>query len=762
MSFTLPKVLNLKNRNKRQEKSSKHKPRKSAKAGIRTKLYASFGAIALLTLVSGTVGWVLFTSLGDTLQSVTGTTLQSMSTAQRLSENAKSVVAVAPSSLKASKQSELEKENQAGRVYLDALDQSVAELYEIGVDEEIVSEIQLSVATMAASFIELNDVIKSRLDYTAQSLMLDEKIGENHQKVNDIIEPYIDNLRSIVSVEAIALTAEKDIQVVQDGLNRIIGEDMVALSKAMTLQINMNMVAGLMHQLATVGDETRAMALEETFTIYGTRLRMSLLLPDFEGKQELTKAVLGMFDIADAENGLFEMRRKYMDSIKNADATVVEITSAANDLTKNVEKVIADIQAETGKTIEKTSAEIDMGKIQLGAISVSSVIIALLIAWLYVGRSLMRRLNRLVEDMRKIADGDLDTKVVVLGSDEIAEMGHALIGFRDNAKDAEVARAEAEEQRQRREADKARAEREAKEAEQRAQEEKERLEKEAVDRNRAELNKLADDFEGSVQHLVENFAAATDQMSSTSQSMTQTADETRSRSETVATASDQASASVNSVASATEELSSSINEISRQVGQAASIASDAVSEAKRTNEMVTSLSEAASKIGDVVGLINDIAGQTNLLALNATIEAARAGDAGKGFAVEASEVKNLASQTAKATEEISSQINAVQTETNNAVGAIGGISSTIGRISEIATSIASAVEEQGAATGEISRSIQQAAQSTQEVSQNINSVNEAAALTGKSATQVQKVATDLSQEVGSLDQEVNRFLDRVR
>ena len=164
----------------------------------------------------------------------------------------------------------------------------------------------------------------------------------------------------------------------------------------------------------------------------------------------------------------------------------------------------------------------------------------------------------------------------------------------------------------------------------------------------------------------------------------------------------------------------------------------------------------------MVGLINDIAGQTNLLALNATIEAARAGDAGKGFAVVASEVKNLASQTARATEEISSQIKAVQDETSSAVGAIGGITTTIAQINEIATSIASAVEEQGAATGEISRSVQQAAQSTQEVSRNIESVNQAAQTTGQSASEVKDVSNSLSGEVASLEAEVNKFLDRVR
>ncbi len=285
---------------------------------------------------------------------------------------------------------------------------------------------------------------------------------------------------------------------------------------------------------------------------------------------------------------------------------------------------------------------------------------------------------------------------------------------------------------------------------------------EADKAKRAQMLELADDFEGSVKKLVDGFSVAFEKMSATSDTMSVNADKANSLTSTVSLASETASNSVNSVASASEQLSSSINEISRQANQAAEVASEAVSETERTNAMVTSLDETAAKIGDVVGLINDIAGQTNLLALNATIEAARAGEAGKGFSVVASEVKNLATQTASATDEISEQIKMVQDETGNAVRAIKDISSTIEKINEIAAGISSAVQEQGAATGEISRSILQAAESTQEVANNIVTVSEAASSTGSSATEVKKVTTDLSDDILNLDNEVRQFLDRVR
>jgi methyl-accepting chemotaxis protein len=227
-------------------------------------------------------------------------------------------------------------------------------------------------------------------------------------------------------------------------------------------------------------------------------------------------------------------------------------------------------------------------------------------------------------------------------------------------------------------------------------------------------------------------------------------------------AAEQASANVQTVAASAEELSSSISEIGRQVTQSATIAGRAVEDARRTDEVVQSLAAGAQKIGEVVTLIQDIAGQTNLLALNATIEAARAGEAGKGFAVVASEVKSLATQTAKATEEIGTQIGQIQGATKDAVAAIQGIGSIIAEISGIASTIASAVEQQSAATQEIARNVQQAAQGTQQVTENISGVKEAATSTGAAATQVLGAAGDLAKQSERLTAEVNNFLVGVR
>jgi methyl-accepting chemotaxis protein len=269
-------------------------------------------------------------------------------------------------------------------------------------------------------------------------------------------------------------------------------------------------------------------------------------------------------------------------------------------------------------------------------------------------------------------------------------------------------------------------------------------------------------FETQMHEALGALRDASEQMRTTSDGMSAVSSQTNAQVRMAAKASGDASANVNSVASASEELSTSIGDISRQVTHAASIASRAVDQARQTDGTVQGLVATASRIGEVVGLINDIAGQTNLLALNATIEAARAGEAGKGFAVVASEVKSLATQTAKATEEISQQIAAVQKVANDAINAIKGIGGIIGEVSEVATAIAAAVEEQGTATQEITRSTQQAAQGTNAVSANIAGVIAGADATGAAAQDVKSASEALAAQSQQLGDQVNAFLNNIR
>jgi len=348
-------------------------------------------------------------------------------------------------------------------------------------------------------------------------------------------------------------------------------------------------------------------------------------------------------------------------------------------------------------------------------------------------RSVSTPVKRMTGVMGKLAAHDLSVSVTGLERrDEIGAMAQAVQVFKDNmVKGDELASAQKVEQ----------------------------LAKEA---RTLKVDALTHAFDVSIGTVVQSVSSQATQMESSAQSLSATAEEATKQSAAVAAASEQASANVQTVASAAEELSASIAEISRQVSQSSKIASNAVDDAEKANQMVQGLVQASQKIGDVVKLINDIAAQTNLLALNATIEAARAGEAGKGFAVVAAEVKNLATQTAKATEEIGVQINGVQGATQSAVQAIQAIGKTIGEINGITSAIAAAVEEQSAATKEIARNVEQAATGTQEVSSNISGVGQAANDTGSAAGQVLASARDLSKQSDSLKSVVTKFLVDVK
>ncbi|PWC34282.1 methyl-accepting chemotaxis protein [Azospirillum sp. TSO35-2] len=335
--------------------------------------------------------------------------------------------------------------------------------------------------------------------------------------------------------------------------------------------------------------------------------------------------------------------------------------------------------------------------------------------------------------MSNLAEGNLTVEVVGAGRrDEIGGMARAVEVFKRNALDrARMAAAEE-------------AERKAKEL------------------RTAAVEQLIEGFDRSMSGILRTVSAAATELDATAQSMSLTAEQTNSQASSTAAAAEQASVNVQTVASATDELSASIREISAQVTRSTDIAGQAVGEAQATNTRVQGLVEQAQRIGDVVKLITDIASQTNLLALNATIEAARAGEAGKGFAVVAQEVKNLANQTAKATDEIAGQIASMQQATSEAAAAITGIGGTIGSINEIATSIASAIEEQGAATGEIARNVQEASRGTEVVTANITEVSRGATQTGSAATQVLGAAGELSRQSEMMRSEVERFLDGIR
>ncbi|WP_417454945.1 methyl-accepting chemotaxis protein [Kiloniella sp.] len=365
-------------------------------------------------------------------------------------------------------------------------------------------------------------------------------------------------------------------------------------------------------------------------------------------------------------------------------------------------------------------------------IGVGVLVLVALLGW-YFARSISNPIRQSTSEMLMLANGDKSFEVSGVGrADEIGDMASALQTFQQNAiKQDEMVQKE---------------------------QEMVALREERTKR----IEELVAQFEADSNQILTGVSAAASQMNTTSGEMSSVAQDTAVRSNTVAAAAEEASVNVQTVAAAAEELSCSIEEINRQVGESSKIASDAVSKADANIATIKGLEEASNRIGEVVGLISDIAEQTNLLALNATIEAARAGEAGKGFAVVASEVKNLANQTAKATEDISGQVDEMQSVTKTAVVAIEAIGKTIESMNEISVSISTAIDEQGTATQEISRNVQEASAGTAEVTSNMQGVSEASTQTGNSSQQVLEASEGLARQANDMRKSVEAFIQGIR
>jgi methyl-accepting chemotaxis protein len=427
------------------------------------------------------------------------------------------------------------------------------------------------------------------------------------------------------------------------------------------------------------------------------------------------------------------------------DQMLAEVRAMRDQLDKDVAQGSEELTARSSAAVRTTYLIVGI-----------AVLLAFAAAFLVARFGITRPLSRVRDVLLALSTGNkaVDIPFTERG-DEVGEVARTAQTFRDNLIRIEQMETEHREaERRAAEAKRAAEEREA--AHQRAAEEKAQAER------LAQMHRLADEFERTVGGIVDNVSSAAAELEAAANTLTGTAETTQQLSVVVASASEEASANVQSVATAAEEMTCSVDEISRQVHESTKIATAAVGQAQHTDSRIAELSQAAGRIGDVVKLITAIAEQTNLLALNATIEAARAGEAGKGFAVVAQEVKALASQTAKATGEIGSQIAGMQAATNDSVAAIKEIGGTIGRISEIASTIAAAVEEQGAATSEIARNVQEAAKGTAQVASHIGNVNRGASETGSASTQVLSSAQSLTSESGRLKLEVENFLLAVR
>jgi methyl-accepting chemotaxis protein len=506
--------------------------------------------------------------------------------------------------------------------------------------------------------------------------------------------------------------AEAELPAVELGAKQVTSQylSVVALANTFVINSDQTVAASALARLKFVENSLRAIS------------------PSDEKIVAAIKEIAGMLDEYRQSLG------RLADNAKSIDELVGEMADSAAAITSGANAMKADLLSDQQRLENETDLTVRETERLVALLAAGGLVLGGLLA-LMLGKGISRPMIAMRKAMRELAGGNFDVVLPGLGrKDELGDMASAVEEFKLQA----IAKAERDAA--------------AHEAQNRA----------AGEARRAELIRFADNFEAAVGAIVSNVASSAVQLESAAGTLTRTAETTEDLSGQAAGASEEASANMQAVAAATEELSRSVDEIGRRVRESSRIAEGAVVQAQQTDARIGKLTRAAQQIGDVVKLITAIAEQTNLLALNATIEAARAGEAGRGFAVVASEVKSLANQTAKATDEISSHIAGMQHATQESVTAIKEIGDTIGQISTIASSIASAVEQQSSATQEIARSVQSVAHGTQEVAGNITQVNRGATETGSASEEVLNSAQTLSTESTRLRHELDRFMTTIR
>ncbi|QOZ37011.1 methyl-accepting chemotaxis protein [Bradyrhizobium sp. CCBAU 53421] len=692
--------------------------------GVRGSLFAAFAVIAGMALVISAGAGIVLHRLGGTMGDLSGRDIPRLAASLQLAAQSASLAAQGPGLLAVQSEDALNDRTKKVQEVAQQTNAKLGEIIELGADKSVVSALQENVKNTDEATKSLISAAHERLDVGA---LRDKQYNALRKAQGAFVSatgPAM--LDAQTRLNAILAAAEVSADDATEAA-RTVGQISNVLAAG-------NLMAADMTAALSANSSETLDAIEAEFKKGRERVKSNLEdLPNNPAIVAVRDTAQKLLVLGEGKTGVFKVRQKELDSIDYGQ-TILEETRKLNvGLGISVQQLVDAVQKETDSATFQARQQISLATTVMIGLGALTLVGSFLFVWLYVGRNILRRIRGLQRSMQLLSDGDLDTEIPQSRQrDEIAVMADALQVFRESMIEG---RELTENQNKDRTAKAERA-------------------------SRMETQIVA--FESNVRSALGSLQTAANSMQSTAQSMSATADQSSALVNAVASAAEETSVNVQTVSAGTEELSSSISEIGRQVVTSAEIARKAVEEASATDTTMQGLADNAARISVVVDLIQTIASQTNLLALNATIEAARAGEAGRGFAVVASEVKNLASQTAKATEEIRQQIVSMQEVTTTAVTAIRNISNTIGEINDVTTAIAAAVEEQGAATREIARNIQHAAGGTSEVSSNIVGVSTASAEAGAAAGEVLSASDALRREADVLRSEIDGFLSNIR